>query len=219
MHPLRSTITELPDRGPASVRPVRQQNPLWKRKLAAVSRWLHIYLSMFSFAVLLFFAVTGLTLNHANWFDGQERTTQFKGAVDAKWVKGDVAKLEIVEYLRRVHHITGALHDFRVDDSQLSVSFKGPGYAADASIDRASGSYEMAETRLGFWAVINDLHKGRDSGKAWGAVIDISAVLMTFVSLTGFALIFFMLKRRFSGLLIFSAGGAVAMLAWWKWVP
>ncbi len=215
MHPLRSTITKSPDRSPAPVR----YNPLWKRKLASVSRWLHIYLSMFSFAVLLFFAVTGLTLNHANWFDGQEHTRQFKGSIDRKWVGKDVDKLEIVEHLRSTHHITGALHDFRVDDTQCSVAFKGPGYAADASIDRETGSYEMTETRMGFWAVINDLHKGRDSGAVWGMVIDISAVLMTLVSITGFVLIFFLLKRRFSGLLIFSIGLAVIAAAWWKFVP
>ena len=218
MHPLRSTITKSPSREPEAIRPPRS-NSLWKRKLASVSRWLHIYLSMVSFAILLFFAVTGLTLNHANWFDGQERTTNFKGSVDVRWVKSDVAKLEIVEYLRRAHHITGALHDFRIDDSQCSVSFKGPGYAADASIDRSTGGYEMTETRMGFWAVINDLHKGRDTGKAWAAIIDISAVLMTLVSLTGFVLIFFLLKRRFSGLMIFAAGAAIFALAWWKWVP
>lgn len=104
-----------------------RHNPLWRRKLASVSRWLHIYLSMFSFAVLLFFAVTGLTLNHQSWFEGQERTTEFRGTVDRKWLAGDVSKLEIVEYLRQKHRITGALHDFRVDDTQCSVSFKGAG--------------------------------------------------------------------------------------------
>lgn len=186
--------------------------------MAAVSRWLHIYLSMFSFAVLLFFAVTGLTLNHAGWFDGQERTSEFKGKIDPKWVAKDVAKLEIVEFLRNTHRITGALHDFRVDDSQCSVSFKGPGYAADATIDRATGAYEMSETRLGFWAVLNDLHKGRDTGKVWSAVIDIAAGLMTLVSITGFVLIFFLLKRRTSGLMIFAAGIVVVALFYWKWV-
>ncbi|HWC95270.1 MAG TPA: PepSY-associated TM helix domain-containing protein [Candidatus Sulfopaludibacter sp.] len=187
--------------------------------MASVSRWLHIYLSMFSFAVLLFFAVTGLTLNHATWFDGQERTTQFKGSVPPAWMGKDVDKLQIVEYFRRTHHITGGLHDFRVDDSQLSVSFKGPGYAADASIDRTTGAYELSETRLGLWAVLNDLHKGRDTGKAWAMIIDISAVLMTLVSLTGFVLIFFLLKKRFSGLLLCAIGTVVICLAWWKLVP
>ena len=35
--------------------------PKWKRQLASLSRWLHIYLSMVGFGVLFFFAVTGLT--------------------------------------------------------------------------------------------------------------------------------------------------------------
>ena len=29
-------------------------------------RWLHIYLSMFGLAAVLFFSVTGITLNHPN---------------------------------------------------------------------------------------------------------------------------------------------------------
>lgn len=222
MHPLRSTITNSPVKPGVIDAPARARH-LWKRRIAVVSRWLHIYLSMFSFAVLFFFAVTGLTLNHATWFDGQERTTEYKGKLNPKWVKAadpaGVAKLEIVEYLRATHHVTGAVHDFRVDDSQVSVSFKGPGYAADASIDRDTGAYEMSETRLGFWAVLNDLHKGRDTGKLWSAIIDIAAVLMTLVSITGFALIFFLLKRRTSGLLLCAIGLAAIALLYWKWVP
>ena len=38
------------------------------------ARWLHIYGSMASFAVVLFFAVTGLTLNHQDWFANQQVT-------------------------------------------------------------------------------------------------------------------------------------------------
>ena len=39
-------------------------------------RWLHIYLSLFSFAALLFFAVTGLTLNHPTWLGGSDATSR-----------------------------------------------------------------------------------------------------------------------------------------------
>src|SRR5437870_8161307 len=35
-------------------------------------------ISMASFGILFFFAVTGLTLNHAEWFSQAQRTTQFK---------------------------------------------------------------------------------------------------------------------------------------------
>lgn len=69
--------------------------------------------------------------------------------------------------------------------NQCEVSFKGPGYSADAFIDRATGKYELTENRMGLVAILNDLHKGRDSGKPWAVVIDISAILLTLVSLTG----------------------------------
>src|SRR5579863_4245507 len=145
---------------------------------------------MVSFGILLFFAVTGLTLNHAEFFNDQSRTTQVKGKVDLKWVGPEPAKLEIVEHLRNVNGVKSALTDFHVDDSQLTVSFKGPGYTADAFIDRSTGTYDLTIVRSGFVAVMNDLHKGRDTGAVWSSIIDISAGLMTLVSLTGLVLIF-----------------------------
>ena len=62
---------------------------------------------MVSFALVLFFAVTGITLNHADWlFGSRQRTVQARGQVELKWVKAtdpvNVGKLEIVEHLRRV---------------------------------------------------------------------------------------------------------------------
>ncbi len=60
---------------------------VWKRRIAKLSRWLHIYLSRASFAIVFFFAVTGLTLNHPDTFAGQLRNTQEKGKMDLRWVK------------------------------------------------------------------------------------------------------------------------------------
>lgn len=193
-----------------------------KRRLAMLSRWLHIYLSMASFAIVFFFAVTGLTLNHTDWFADQQRTLQGKGNVELKWVKTDadnkVAKLEIVEQLRRTHGIKAALSEFRIDESQCSVSFKGPGYSADVFINRESGEYELTENRMGFVAIMNDLHKGRDSGQAWARLIDVSAIFMTLVSLTGMALIFFLKRWRRSGLVVTVIGGAACCFVYWFWV-
>ena len=120
-----------------------------------------------------------------------------------------VAKLEIVEHLRKTHGVRGALADFRVDDSECMVSFKGAGYAADAFIDRESGHYNLTQTSHGFIAVINDLHKGRDTGPIWSAVIDISAVVLTVISLTGLTLIFYLKLRRKPGLVVSLIGAAV----------
>jgi hypothetical protein len=207
----------------ADLKPRKRHNPHWKRKIAQWSRWLHIYLSMVSFAILFFFALTGITLNHQDRFSGEAKTSRYRGTMNVAWLKpapgSDAARLEIVEYLRKTHGMKAALSDFRVDDQQLEVSFKGPGYEADAFIDRGTGKYEVIESRMGLVAIVNDLHKGRDSGAAWSNVIDVSAVLMCLVSMSGLVLIFFLHKRLVSGLIALATGALLCVIVYWIWVP
>ena len=165
-------------------------------------RWLHIYVSLLGFTALTFFAITGVTLNHPTWFGIEAaKTTEHQGELKKEWLNlplpagltelptndaGEpdyalqVAKLEVVEHLRATHKLRGAVGEFRVDEREVTVIFKGPGYSADAFIDREAGTYQMTETALGFVAIINDLHKGRDTGFGWSIIIDLSA-LLTFV--------------------------------------
>jgi hypothetical protein len=211
----------VPAKPPA--RPLRRRLNI---KFAKLMRWLHIYLSMISLAVVLFFSVTGITLNHPDWFfSGAESTRENEGEISPAWLHSqrpagaqdtgdhdqEVKKLEIVEHLRKNHAIHGALADFRVDESECVIAFKGPGYAADAFVDRESGHYRLTETYHGFIAVINDLHKGRDTGPVWSVLIDVSAVLMTLISLTGLVLLFYLKLRRIPGLIVALAGTILAL--------
>jgi hypothetical protein len=175
------------------------------------AHWLHIYLSMASFALVLFFAVTGLTLNHQEWFEHAVKTSLVKGAMPTSLL-GKPDALRIVEYFRNTNHVTGMVGEVHTDEDQVTVAFRGPGYSADATIYRATGKYEIVETRNGFWAVMNDLHKGRDTGTAWKWFIDVSAVLLTLVSITGLALIFFLYKKRTAGLIVACAGLLLCVL-------
>ena len=194
----------------------------WKRKMAMLMRWLHIYLSMISFVIVLFFAITGLTLNHADKFVTKLHTTQVKGKLTVSWVNNPdtlkIAKLEIVEYLRKNNNIKAALSDFRIDDSQIGISFKGPGYSADAFIDRETGAYELTKNSAGLVGIINDLHKGRDTGSAWSVFIDICAILLTLVSITGLLLLLFLKKRRASGLIVAVFGLLLGCLVYLIWI-
>lgn len=194
-----------------------------RKGTAKVTRWLHIYLSMLSFAVVFFFAATGITLNHAEWFSRHVQTTHYRGIVPAALLHESTDqqpdKLGLVELLRNRHKIHGSVSDFRVEDSQISISFKGPGYAADAFIDATNGSYDLAETRNGFVAILNDLHKGRDTGSVWSMVIDVSAALLVLVSLTGLVLIWFVYKRRTSGLILAATSGVLCWLVYRAFVP
>jgi hypothetical protein len=185
-------------------------------------RWLHIYLSMLSFAIVFFFAVTGLTLNHAEKFGDEMTTKTEKGGLDGGLVAPKdttkIDKLRIVEYLRETHHIHAALSDFRIDEDQVSVSFKGPGYAADVFISRPDGKYQLSQTSTGFVGLINDLHKGRDTGHGWSVFIDVSAVVLTLVSLTGMVLLLFLKRRRVAGLVVAALGLIVAWLVYRIWI-
>ncbi len=193
-----------------------------RRNIAQLSRWLHIYLSMISFAIVLFFSVTGLTLNHADYFAGELKTSTEKGTLNATWVNTTdtlrIAKLEVVEYLRKTNQLKGELSEFRIDETECSLSFKGPGYGADVFIDRATGAYEISLMRAGAVGILNDLHKGRDSGKSWSWVIDVSAILMTFVSLTGLILILYIKRKRLSGLTWAVIGLLLSILVYVLWV-
>jgi hypothetical protein len=196
---------------------------IWKKRTAAFSRWLHLYLSMLCFLVVLFFAVTGITLNHAEWFDGKQTEKKFKGELPVDWVNNPdtskIKKLEIVEFFRNKYLVKGYVSDFFIDDEQCSVSFKGPGYSADAFINRRDGSLQLSELRLGLVAVLNDLHKGRDSGAKWSWLIDLSAAFLTLVSVSGLLMLFFLKKRRLGGLIIAIIGGAICYLVYLLWVP
>ncbi|MFN9721081.1 MAG: PepSY-associated TM helix domain-containing protein [Planctomycetota bacterium] len=186
-------------------------------------RWLHIYLSMFGFTALVFFAITGITLNHAAWFGLEgEHVQDVTGKLDTKLLspggeESSIDKLMIVEALRNEHRLSGAVAEFRTDESECFVSFKGPGFAADAFITRESGEYQLSIARHGVVAIMNDLHKGRDSGMAWSVLIDVSAILMTLSSVTGMLLLIYLKRIRFSGFMT-AIVGTVVLIAVYKWL-
>jgi hypothetical protein len=193
----------------------------WKTPVATWTRWLHIYLSMFSFIIVLFFAITGLTLNHVDWFPEKTSVKELDAKLNPTWVNqsdtAKIPKLTIVEYFRATHGVKGLLNDFRIDDRECSISFQGPGYTSDIFISREDGAYHLTETNMGIVAVMNDLHKGRDTGKGWSWIIDFSAIFMTLISITGLILLLFLKKRRSNGLIVAMIGIIAVGIIYWLW--
>ena len=179
---------------------------------------------MLGLAVTLFFSLTGITLNHPDWFPSSElvRTatgnlpleilvkpvSQLESAAESR-----VDELEIVEQLRAGHDIHARLKDIVIDDYQIMVAFAGPGYSADVFIERETGKYEFNELRMGFVPWINDLHKGRDTGLLWSILIDVSALILTVISATGLSLVFWLRLTRRSSLMIAGVGTVAAAVA------
>ena len=193
-----------------------------KSGLPALVRWLHTYLSLLGFATILFFAVTGLTLNHAAWFEsGGERESWSDVECPREIVgeSGEADEARVAGWLRASAGVRGDVYDFAADAERVSIVLKAPGYAADAEIDVASGQARVHVLDLNGWAVLDDLHKGRDSGAAWAWVIDVSAVLMALSALSGLWLVLYVRRRRSPGLVVTLVGTLVLLAVAWLWVP
>jgi hypothetical protein len=184
------------------------------RRLPQWVRWLHLYGSMLGLAATLLFAVTGLTLNHAEWFEsGEPAVRSLQGTLPTKALADPVDKLVVAETLRAAHGLRGMVTDFTVDEAECIVVWKGPAYSADATIERATGRYRLEEQRRPLLALLDDLHKGRDCGPVWGFVIDASAVALVLLSATGLWLLLYLKKRVRNGLLVALAGTAALIAA------
>lgn len=183
----------------------------YKRRLYSTLRWLHVYVSMVSFLTILFFAVTGITLNHPEWaMNTAETVSDFQGDLPEGWRAGEeVDWLRVTDYLRSEHGVRGTLIDYRVDEFEGSVAFRAPGYTADAFFDPEVGSYQLTVVEMGTAGVLNELHRGNSSDAGWGWLIDIAGVLLTLLGLTGIGLLLYLRKFRPTGLVVLGVGSAV----------
>lgn len=203
--PAPSRIPHRPpaERGEAGTASVKRRTHLWARRI-------HVYASMVALVIMLFFGLTGLTLNHPEWTFGDELsvetiTGEFPFAVTSS--DGTVEFLAVSEYVRSEHDVGGSVTSYDVTNGQGSIAYDNPGYSADLFFDTDAGTYDLTVAQEGFVAVMNDLHKGRDAGTLWNWVIDISAGFLVVISLTGLAMQFFLRKRRRPALGTAALGG------------
>ena len=196
---------------------VRAPRPL-RVKVYRLSLWLHLYASMLSLLVVLFFSATGITLNHTDWvFGNAESEHTYEGKLPDTWKQnGQINWLQTAEALRATHRLKGRVSDTRSDDQEASITFRAPAYAADAIINLADGSYSLKVVAHGPVAVLNDLHRGRDAGRAWAWLIDLSGGFLLLVSLTGLVLALFLRKTRRAAVITALVGAAIMVLLMWR---
>ena len=146
---------------------------------------------------------------------GATHETQSKGTIPLSLLK-EPDKLGVVEELRSKFGATGAVSTFDIEDDALHVELKGPGRHTEAEVDRKSGATKVTNETRGALFRLDDLHRGKDTGKAWRWVLDASALFLFFGSLTGILMWFALPRRRAWGLaaLISSTVILVAMYLW-----
>ncbi|MEM7079034.1 MAG: PepSY-associated TM helix domain-containing protein [Pseudomonadota bacterium] len=180
-------------------------------KFYSWSRWLHLYISTVLFATLVFFAITGITLNNS-WYD------------DASGNEGEL-EIELSETLRAglredswdpdlsalratVADATGLGEPSRVElfaeYQEVTFEYALPAGQALATLtpDRAWLEYETGS----LLALANALHKSRDGGAVWSVFVDVAAVGMLLFAITGITILFQNRRRRRSALLSVALG-------------
>jgi len=181
----------------------------------SISRLIHVYVSMALLTLLLFFSVTGITLNHPEWFsEHQPDIKEVELAVDLKLIHNPPLSLEqIAEVVEVVEQdLTISLTNAVIESTrdELFFSIKRAGENTAITLDLASGELFFERTDYGIWALLNDLHKGRNTSVFWGWIIDITSVLCIVFAISGFILA--MPQRRFSRTLTLSLAVTTAMI-------
>ena len=157
----------------------------------AALRWLHIYLSLFSLLVVLFFA---RDWDHAQP-PGMDLRPEGDPAGPAGHPAGGLADaagtdwLRVADYLREKNGVRGRVTDRR-DEGERRLDLLPRARLLRRLLFRAqTGAYTLTIVGEGPFEVLNDLHRGRDAGPAWARVVDLAGVFLTVISLTGIGLL------------------------------
>ena len=192
--------------------------------LARWMRWLHTYSAMLVLLLLLFFAITGITLNHPELSSSAGKTSQQlqlelpEQLPDLLVLPEDQQQAAIalyVDWLKQEQQLKGGYNlNFSPEDEVLEIDFKRPaGYAA-VVIDLSARTAEVDTEFGGYLALANDLHKGRYAGSSWKWLIDITAVFCLIFALSGFYLLWRQPNRRDFGNATAVAGVVLALVAY-----
>ncbi len=181
----------------------------------SLSRLIHVYVSMALLTLLLFFSVTGITLNHPEWFSEHQAVIEEADLViDLKLINNPPLSLQQITQVVAVveQKLAISLTNTVIESTsdELFFSIKKAGENTAITLDLASGDLFFEHTDYGLWALLNDLHKGRNTSVFWGWIIDITSGLCIVFAISGFILA--MPQRRFSRTLSLSLGITIAMI-------
>lgn len=189
-----------------------------------ILRTLHVYSSVVVLALVLFFAVTGITLNHRDWFtDRGSAVEEFLPVPDTILQATDwqARPLDGADALRRwltdQHGLTGGtvIYDWDTDEQMLLIDIKRPGGYSSVEFSPFSAEVTVFHQRNGLVAVMNDLHMGRYSGIWWRLLLDITALIMLVFIVTGLWLVVPQKKRRRTLFKVAAAGTGVLAAGYW----
>jgi len=178
----------------------QQSRGFWLRTL---HQW-HWISSAVCLIGMLLFAVTGLTLNHAAKIEAkpqvQNQQLELPAALLGQLGDREDGNAPIPrparQWLDAQLGIAIGGRPAEWSPEEIYLSLPRPGGDAWLSIDRESGAVEYESTSRGAVSYLNDLHKGRNAGPAWGWFLDLFAVACLVFCITGLFLLHLHARQR-----------------------
>jgi uncharacterized protein len=155
----------------------------------------HGYLSALAFMALIFFSVTGILLNHPDWVarnsdDPVTQSVQLSPAELATALKAGNPGQTLARIVQQKISLRGAYSSADVDSRQALLRFEGLKGNSDVTIDLKNGTAQVSVQNSDAATMLDDLHRGKNAGAAWRALIDIAGVLILVLSIVGYILFF-----------------------------
>jgi hypothetical protein len=183
------------------------------------ARYLHGWLSALAFVMLMFFAATGLLLNHPQWFNdpSQERSRQLSLSPN---LMAQISSLEdpsatILAYIRDHHPLMGRYQSSEVLANEVIIRLQSPAGTTDIWVNLETAQAEIIDKPASLVSMLNDLHRGKYVNQLWHTVIDVSAILLLCLSLSGYILFLSIKPRLLSHLVLTAISLVLLMLLIW----
>lgn len=155
---------------------------------------------------MLLFAATGITLNHAAQIESVPKVTQRQLTLPPALanllaehgrVEGNAPlPREIADWLDDRLGVPIGARVAEWSETELYLAMPRPGADTWISMDRDTGAVEFERTERGWISYLNDLHKGRNAGPAWGWFLDVFAVSCLVFCVTGLFLLQLHARQR-----------------------
>ena len=199
---------------------------------ARTVRVIHIYSSMVMLFIMLFFTLTGITLNHPTWFSSSEPAQLIEAHLPESLLEQMQHQLDLgqeetvdtlqlamplLQWIRDAYQVQGQelRLEWDAEEQFLIADIQQPGGYSIAEFDLAAGMLMLERKDASLIHQLNDLHKGRHTGDLWRGFIDVSALVLLLFTLSGFWLLLPQKKRRRRAFCVSGVGLGFFLFLYW----
>ena len=188
----------------APARPPKALNARRSFWLKQLHQW-HWISAAVSLVGLLLFTVTGITLNHAAQIPAQPVTVETTAELPAPLLQRlsafpeettDPVPDAVARWAAEALDVRVAGRPTETTADEIYIPLPEPGGDGWLTLDRATGEALRERTTRGWVVWLNDLHKGRNTGKVWYWFIDVFAAACLVFAVTGLGLTWMHARQR-----------------------